>query len=86
MAICPKFGTRGRGVSVGTAVGEGVAVGRAGATVNVAGGTAVAMLGGADVAQAEVNTNRKIQTRNRYIRSFLREKFISSRRSLPLLR
>jgi hypothetical protein len=67
MAICPKLGTRGRGVSVGTGVGERVAVGGAGKTVNVAGGTADAMLGGADVAQAEINTNRNIQTRNRYI-------------------
>jgi hypothetical protein len=67
MATCPKFGTRGLAVSVGMAVGEKVAVGGAGAKVGVAEGTADATLGGADVVQAEIKTNRKIQIPSRYI-------------------
>jgi hypothetical protein len=74
MAIYPKSGTSGRGVSVGIAVGERVAAGRVGAAVNVAGGTADAMLGGADVVQAEIATNRGNQIINRNIWAFLRNR------------
>jgi hypothetical protein len=78
MAMCPKFGTRGRGVAVGVcegvarAVGERVTVG-AGVNVGVAEGTGDATLGGAEVVQAEIKTNRKIQKPSRFIRAFLKK-------------
>ena len=78
MATCPKFGTRGRGVSVGTAVGGRVAVGGTGVKVNVAvaEGTGDAMLGGAEVVQAGSKTKSKIQKPKRFIQAFRKNKSI----------
>ena len=52
----------GTGVNVGVAVAEG---------------RADAMLGGAEVAQAESKTSKRIQTLNRYIRTFLKRRLLS---------
>ena len=74
MAICPKFGTKGRGVSVGVAVGGSVAVGGIGVgiSVDVAEGTGEgdATLGGAEVVQAETKTSNKIQMPKGFIQAF----------------
>lgn len=79
MTMCWKFGTRGRGVAVGEGVGKRVAVG--GTSVNVgagvAEGTADAMLGGAEVAQAANKTSKMIQTPNRFIQTFLKNRHSS---------
>jgi len=48
-------------------VGEAVAVGGMAVKVDVAEGTGDATLGGAEVAQPEIKTNRKIQKPNRFI-------------------
>ena len=71
IAMYWKFGTgdAGVGVEVCEAVGEGVCValgesvnvGRTGVEVDVCEGTRDATLGGADVAQAVIKTNRKIE-------------------------
>lgn len=64
IAMYWKFGTRGRGVSVGVMlgegvkVGEGVNVGRIGVGVAVAVGVGDATLGGAEVAQAVNKMNK----------------------------
>jgi hypothetical protein len=62
---------------VGKAVGGRVDVGGTGVNVrvDVAEGTADAMLGGAEVAQAESKTNTNIQTPNRFIQAFLKTEF-----------
>jgi len=66
-AMWPKFGTRGCGVAVGVMVGEAVAVGGMAVKVDVAEGMGDATLGGAEVVQPEIRTNRKIQKPNRFI-------------------
>ena len=75
MAICPKLGTSGLGVSVGKGVAEAgggrVTVGGAGVNVDIAEGMGDATLGGADVVQAEIKTNNKIQKPKRFIQAFL---------------
>ncbi len=80
MAMCPKLGTRGRGVSVGEGVAEAgggrVAVGGAGVNVDVAEGTGDATLGGAEVMQAVIKMNNKIQKPKRFIQAFLENNFI----------
>ena len=64
---------------MGEAVGGRVAVGGTGVNVGVgvAEGTADAMLGGAEVAQAEIKITSKIQTQNRFIQTFLRNRLYS---------
>src|SRR5687768_12313008 len=75
MAMCPKLGTRGRGVSVGKGVAEagGGRVAVEGASVNVEAtvGTGDATLGGAEVMQAVIKMNNKIQKQKRFIQAFL---------------
>jgi hypothetical protein len=77
MVMCPKFGTRGRGVSVGKGVVEAgggrVAMGGISVSVDVGGGMGDATLGGADVVQAETKTNNKIQKPKRFIQAFLKK-------------
>jgi hypothetical protein len=72
MAICPKFGTRGRGVAVGVTVGGRVAVGGttvggSGEEVDISVGTGDATLGGAEVAQAAKNISRYMPKTERRI-------------------
>ena len=76
MTMCPKLGTRGRGVAVGVceAVGTRVGVGGTDVAVNVAVGMGDITVGGADVAQAVSKTNRKIQKPNRFICVSLKNK------------
>jgi hypothetical protein len=69
MAMCPKLGTRGLGVSVGVKLGKAVAVGEGGTAVKVAvtEGTGDAMLGGAEVVQANSNTSNNMPKAERVI-------------------
>ena len=67
MAMCPKFGTRGRGVAVGVTVGGRVAVGGRGVEVDVSVGTGDATLGGAEVAQAARSISRYMPKAERRI-------------------
>ena len=68
MAMCPKFGTRGRGVTVGVMVGNSVAVGGRGVEVEVAEGTEGISVGGAEVAQATWKTSKIIPKPERVIK------------------
>ena len=66
--MCPKFGTRGRGVAVGVTVGKSVAVGGRGVEVDVGGGTVGIRVGGADVVQAAREKSKSMPNPERVIK------------------
>ena len=87
MAMCAKFGTRGRGVSVGVKVGKAVAVGEGGSgvEVEVTEGTGDATLGGAEVVQANSNTSKNMPEAKRIMQILSSKPLLvsESRQSAP---
>jgi hypothetical protein len=70
IATCPKFGTRGCGVAVCVAVGEGVRVGGTGVEVDVVEGTGEGIMVGDGVAvQAIRKTGKNRKMTERVIRT-----------------
>jgi hypothetical protein len=68
MAICPKFGIRGEGVTVGVTVGASVEVGGSSVEVSVTAGTEGIRVGGADVVQATSKTINNMPNPERFIK------------------
>jgi hypothetical protein len=69
IAICPKFGTRGGGVTVGVTVGTSVAVGGSSVGVAVTAGIEGIRVGGAEVAQATSKASNNMLNPERVINS-----------------
>jgi hypothetical protein len=78
IAMYWKFGTGDAGVAMRVkvgkvvSVGKNVGVGERGVIVAVAEGTGDAMLGGAEVAQAVSQANKKIQVPNRFMKPLVK--------------
>ena len=66
--MCPKFGTRGVGVTVGVTVGTSVAVGGRSVKVAVTAGTEGSRVGGAEVVQAISKTSNNVLNPERVIK------------------